>query len=78
MTDEGGGGGTLTIRPHAIFTYCTQDPCTQGVDLSRKVLTWSQFHRLDEEAKGERRSLAKSSSEPRPHVAFVDVEGQGA
>jgi hypothetical protein len=55
----------------------TQDPCTQGVDLSRKVLTWSQFHRLDEEAKGERRSLAKSSSEPRPHVALVDVEGQG-
>lgn len=54
-----------------------KDPCTQGVDLSRKVLTWSQFHKMDD-LDHKRRSLANASSEPRPHVAFVDVEGQGA
>jgi hypothetical protein len=57
----------------------SQDPCTQGVDLSRKVISWGSFHRHDEIAmkKHERRSIDHASSEPAPKIAFVDVEGQG-
>lgn len=57
----------------------SQDPCTQGVDLSRKVVSWGAFHRHDEIAmkKHERRSIDHASSEPAPKIAFVDVEGQG-
>ena len=57
----------------------SQDPCTQGVDVSRKVVSWGAFHRHDEIAmkKHERRSIDHASSEPAPKIAFVDVEGQG-
>ena len=54
-------------------------PCTQGVDLSRKVVSWGKFHHLDSVAmkKHEKRDLKHASSEPAPKIAFVDVEGQG-
>lgn len=57
----------------------SQDPCTQGVDVSRKVISWGAFRRHDEIAtkKHERRSIDHASSEPAPKIAFVDVEGQG-
>lgn len=58
----------------------SQDPCTQGVDISRKVVSWGAFHRRDGIAlkeKPDRRSLANATSETAPKIAFVDVEGQG-
>jgi hypothetical protein len=55
----------------------SKDPCTQGVDLSRKVLSWPVFHKMDVLDSGASRTVAHASSEKLPKVAFVDCEGQG-
>ncbi len=70
---------TLAGEDRLFRISSSQDPCTQGVDLSRKVLSWGAFHHRDEIAmkKLEKKSLARASSEPAPKIAFVDVEGQG-
>ena len=55
-----------------LFTVSNKkDSCTQGIDISSKWLTLSDFSKLDND------SVIKTSSESECFVGFVDAEGQG-